>query len=93
MRTGSFQDSFLDVLKDGNGNLNEIIKDFVAFKDKEKGGIKGVNLATKQALKDKKNATCSTVKIIIPVTLPEYFKANSSFDNVVSAMVIIIEAS
>jgi hypothetical protein len=65
MRTGSFPDSFLDVLKKGNGNLiesNEITKNFMALKDKEKGGIKGIKLVTKQALKDKQNATCFMVK-------------------------------
>jgi hypothetical protein len=75
MRTGSFRDSFLDVSKDGNGNLiesNKIIKNSVAFKDKEKGGIKGVNLAMKQTLEDKKNATCFMVKRAIPMTLTEW---------------------
>jgi hypothetical protein len=38
MRTGSPRDSLWDVLKDRNRNLiesNEIIKNFVALKDKE----------------------------------------------------------
>jgi hypothetical protein len=55
--------------------------------------IKGVNLGLKQALEDKKNATCFMVINTIPVTLAECFPANSSFDNGVSAMVITREVS
>jgi hypothetical protein len=49
--------------------------------------LNGVNLVVKQALKDKKDATCFMVKN----TVPECFPANSSFDNGVSAMVIMID--
>jgi hypothetical protein len=55
--------------------------------------IKGVNLGLKQALKDKKNATCFMVINTIPVALAECFPANSSFDNGVSAVAIMREAS
>jgi hypothetical protein len=84
----------LEVFKHGNGNLiesNEIIRNFVALKDKEKEVIKGVNLGLKQALKDKRNATCFTVINTIPVTLAECFPANSSSGNGVSAKVIMRE--
>jgi hypothetical protein len=95
---GKLQISLLEVSKHGNGNLiesNEITKNSVALKDKEmeKEGIKGVNLVMKQALRDKKNATCFMVKNTIPVTLTECFPVNSSFDNGVSAMVIMIDVS
>jgi hypothetical protein len=42
MILGSFQDSFSDVLMDRNRNLmesSEIIKNFLALKDMEKGGL------------------------------------------------------
>jgi hypothetical protein len=66
----------LDVSKDGNGNLIEskrVVKNLLAFEDKEMGGIKGVNLATKEAHNDKKNATCFMVENTIPMTLTECF--------------------
>jgi hypothetical protein len=82
----------LDVSKDGNGNLirrKRVVKNFVAFEDKEMGGIKGVNLAMKQAHKDKKNATCFMVKNTIPMTFTECFPTNSRFHSGVSAVVIM----
>jgi hypothetical protein len=91
---GKLQNSLLEVLKHSNGNLiqsNEIMKK--AHKDKERERMKGLNLVMKQALKDEANSTCLVVKDTIPVTVTECFPVNSSFDNGVSAMVIMINAS